>query len=103
MQLADPHARDAGGDRLIRAADFFRRFGLQVPCLLRSGPAPEKHLNAGPGSGFKFRGRLAGGPHLRRQKLWKRQPPGDERSDLQPLAARHAVTKLHPRVLEPDH
>ena len=46
MQLADAHAGDRRGDRLVGAANFRRRLGLQVPGVEVTGPAAQQDEDA---------------------------------------------------------
>ena len=41
------HAGDRGGDRLVGAANFRRRRGLQVPRIEVAGPAAQQDEDAG--------------------------------------------------------
>src|SRR5262249_54482069 len=69
----------------------------------RTRPAPEIHLNAGPGGGFQFRGRVVGGVGSRCQKLRQSQPADSERPEPQPFAARNTITEFEPRMLARNH
>ena len=46
MQLADAHAGDRRGDRLVGAANLRRRLGLQVPGIEVAGPAAQQDEDA---------------------------------------------------------
>ena len=95
--LADFHAVDIRGDRRELAAEFLRRERLQVEHV---------HVRRAAGQ-IDVDDRLAGGlrtrQRLRTEQFGESEAAEAERSDLQEIAARDAVTELLLRTGERPH